>query len=565
MEHKKKETDAASQSPPAQAQRAAPMRLAPWFWGAIIAMACVSAGLGVYGALKSSPQAQGDGRAQSALPAGEWLPAQLQQRLSLANEQALAQTIAQIDPLLDAVYQPAYDAIALYADFHYSVFGEYAQLSAAALGDVGAQLQAKVFAGFDARLTHAGEQLNGVFTSAFSHALAQQMPPGQMLDGALGEHTRAALNQTQTRMAVTASVVTAAVVGSKAVSAAVAKAMAKKIAAKLAVKAAAKTGGKVAAASAGAGTGGLLCAWAGPGAGLCAAAGGVGAWLVTDYGLLKLDEFWNRQEFEADLRAMLDAQKAEHRQLLAQALEARAVQVQTTSRQTVQNYDFTVRELYGGGNAKVCAMAQDWQAQYDRLSHSLVARTPQAIAALRTQVQAQQESLSLGPLADEMREHLAAANQAVLRTVAISGHWPAEIVPNRALTVRLLINGQAQAAIELKDASASHFSLEWAPEMILPIDANTSVTVTLEQHFFLRANAVLEAQGQLTPLLANEGERGAAGADAFENVSLWRVQVPLAWQPQRGVPDQASPATQVLTAQLALAPLPDLVSMPNCQ
>lgn len=565
MGHKKTVADTASQSLAAQAQRPAPMRLAPWFWGAIIVMACLSAGLGVYGALKSSPQSQGDGRAQSALPAGEWLPAQLQQRLSVANEQALAQTMVQIDPLLDAVYQPAYDAIAHYADFHYSVFGEYAQLSAAALGDVGAQLQAKVFAGFDDRLAHAGEQLNGAFTSAFSHALAQHMPSGQMLDGALGEHTRAALNQTQTRMAVTASVVTAAVVGSKAVSAAMAKAMAKKIAAKLAVKAAAKTGGKVAAASAGAGTGGLLCAWAGPGAGLCAAVGGVGAWLVTDYGLITLDEFWNRQEFEADLRAMLDAQKAEHRQLLAQALEARAVQVQTTSRQTVQNYDFTVRELYGGGNAKVCAMAQDWRAQYDRLRHRLEARTPQAIEALRTQVQAQHESLSLGPLADEVREHLAAANQAVLRTVAIAGHWPAEIVPNRALTVRLLINGQAQAAIELKDASAGHFSLEWAPEMHLPIDANTSVTVMLEQHFFLRANAVLEAKGVISPLLATEDARGAANAE--ETLGLWSTQVPLAWQLQRGVAEQgqAHPTGQMLTAQLALAPLPDLVAMPNCQ
>jgi hypothetical protein len=227
----------------------------------------------------------------------------------------------------------------LYADFHYSVLGEYAELSELALSEMGAQLREKLFDGLEERLTTAAERLDGDFTRAFGDELGRRVDaerPEGAPEISLGPLTDAAVRDTIGRVAVTVPLasVAATAAGSGALKVATV-AMAKKLSVKIAGKAAAKGVGKGAAAIGGAGTGAALCAPTGPVAVLCGAVGGVVAWFATDALVVNIDEYFNRDEFEQELRALIDADKADKKRQLEAALEQKARKVE----------DFTLSRL----------------------------------------------------------------------------------------------------------------------------------------------------------------------------------------------------------------------------
>jgi len=249
--------------------------LARWFWGAIVIMVLLSVLLSAAAYLRQNndqtehaPSGAADTFAEKSAP-------DLEALLSDTNGAALEAVKLRIEPLLDQAYSPVYAAIPEYADFHYSVWGEYAQLTAAALGDVGDELQKQLFSGLEARLEGVALGLDNAFDDTFQRELARNTAPlgSSRLD--LGPLTRLAIDDALTRMQVTLPVASAAALGAGAAIKSASTAIAQKIAAKLAIKAAAKSGGKWAAVGTGAGAGAALCSWSGPGAGLCAAAGGI--------------------------------------------------------------------------------------------------------------------------------------------------------------------------------------------------------------------------------------------------------------------------------------------------
>lgn len=374
--------------------------LALWFWGFFFLMAAISLVLGIVAVarLSEAPPIVGSNVPAADEPSApsEKSASELDVQLTNANKVALAAVTDLIDPLLDAAYGPVYEAIPIYADYHYSVWGEYAELGTAALGDVGAKLKEMLFDGLDSRLRDVGNILDQRFDSWFeTEVRAFGTDAGT---SGLGPLTKRAVEDAMSRMVVTVPVSSATAIGTAATIKAAASVIAKKIAAKLAIKAAAKSGGKWVAAVSGAGTGAGLCSWTGPGAAFCAAAGGVGAWLVADYGIVKLDEYWNRGEFEADLRVMIDDQKAADKRALTEALKKRAEAVQVVPSEIVQKHDFTLKELSGVGNAETCDFASQLMARYEPMRLNLRARTPEALESLQASIKEKWGDLSLRPI-----------------------------------------------------------------------------------------------------------------------------------------------------------------------
>lgn len=313
-----------------------------FFWAAILALAGITILLSLVGSLRNSE------------PAGpttfEIQKTTLETILSGAAEKAQAIVAPEAELLLQNVYAPVYMAIPKYAEFHYSVLGEYVELTEAAFGQMSHQIYDRLFNGFEQRLSDAVLLLDQKYSEAYRRALEEQIEATiltKKLSLPLGELTQAALEDAIGRARVTLPLATVAagVAGSgtlKVVAATVAKKMAAKVAAKAAAKGVAKGGGFLA----GAGGGALLCSWSGPGAALCGIVGGTAAWLITDAAVVNIDEYFNRNEFEAELRALIDEDRAARQLLIEEALRNKATQMDAATKEIMK--DFTLRDLSSG-------------------------------------------------------------------------------------------------------------------------------------------------------------------------------------------------------------------------
>lgn len=535
-------------------------KLARWFWGAIIVMAMISIGLSLAAFLRSPDTSSGSVVSDKTTPDGELSAGEMGAVLGKANQAALSAAKQRLPQLLDEAYKPVYAAIPVYASYHYSVWGEYAELTAAALGGVGEKLAGTLFKDLDIRLADVGGEIDRTFDTAYLSVVEGGSEPGSAL-GSVGKLTRAALDDTLKRMVVTVPVRTAATAGGIVAVKASAKIVAKKIAAKLSIKAAAKAGGKWVAAGTGAGTGAAVCSWSGPGAGLCAAAGGVGAWLVADYGIVKLDEYWNRDDFEAELRFMVDEQKEEHLAALERALEARAIEVQKVSDGNVQNHDFTLRELAGGSNAEICMIAANLTAQYEPMRSSLKARSAEAIQDLRAEAEKNRGNLSLDRFATEVIENLKFANRATITKILLSGNLPSDYRADRKVTIHVIIDGKRYESSRTKSTTDEGFSLTLHPEAEVSISGHLSYAVALEQHLRVKWNRYFGGVGSI--LLTD-----AIGENAGLLVDLG-IGLPISYD------EHASDLEEVtvkplegevlaLSLQLLGKPLPALKNAPSC-
>lgn len=456
--------------------------LGRWFWGAFIVMAGISIGLSISAMLRSPPDIpEATLEAPTAQPI-EMSAGKLHASLSVANQRAVAEAKALIPSVLEEAYRPVYAGIPVYADFHYSVWGQYAELSAAAIGDVGSKLQETLFDGFDSRLEKVALDLDAVFNEAYLASVEEEITAATRDGSSIGNLTRTAITDSRERMMVTAPVATAAAAATGVTTKAASAAIAKNMAAKLAVKAAAKTGGKWAAASAAAGSGALLCSWTGPGAALCAAAGGVGAWVAADYGIVRIDEYWNRADFEADLRSMIDEQKTQHSAALERAIDSRSLAVKEESDTVVQNLDFTMRKLTGGTNPEICAIVEDLSQRYQSMRTSIGARNESAMQEIRELIAAHEGDFSLGPLVREIDENLNSAHRARITEVKVSGNLPTEFRADRDVTIQLILDGKRYQADRIKGSQASGFATTFNPDWEISINAPTSYGVAIEQH-----------------------------------------------------------------------------------
>ncbi len=305
------------------------------FWATIATLVVATMGAAIIGNV--------GGEKQKAVEATE---TRLEGILSESADAALKRVAQEAESLLAHVYEPVYRAIPAFADFHYSVVGEYTELGLSIAGGLEKRLHSELFNGFDERLEAATDQLERHFVAAYKSALDKQTrkllaaePPGAFL----GEATRIALTDAVERAGVTAPVAGAASLlgsgGLKALTAGVAKKLAAKIAAKAAAKAALKGGVSLAGAE----TGAIVCSWAGPIAVACGAIGAVTAWLLADAAIIHVDEIFNRDEFEAELRGLVDEHKASVKRSLEQELQSDAKDMDRMKEKVVA--DFRLRDL----------------------------------------------------------------------------------------------------------------------------------------------------------------------------------------------------------------------------
>jgi uncharacterized protein YwgA len=304
-----------------------------YFWVSILTLAGITIALQILGMVRSSEPKSYDIE-----------PTIMEMLLSNAATEAQTVVLPQIEEeLLDNVYAPVYAAIPAYAEFHYSVFGEYTQLFSVVVESMADGIEQRLLDGFEQRLQGATEKIDNDFVIAYRDALDRQIDSELLSSDValpLGELTEVVMSDAidRARTTVPVATITAGVVGGGGLKVASA-AMTKKLVAKYAAKGAIK-GGSVLA---GAGSGALLCSWTGPWAAACGVAGGVIAWLATDQIILKVDEVMNRDEFETTLREIIDEDRMEKQALLESALTGKAAQLDSATSEIIQ--PFRMRDL----------------------------------------------------------------------------------------------------------------------------------------------------------------------------------------------------------------------------
>ncbi|MEX0971203.1 MAG: hypothetical protein WD046_12245 [Paracoccaceae bacterium] len=294
------------------------------FWGVIIVLALFTIGLSMLAYSNSNSGATQQTNTNIYDPS----TTVLQRLIESASGGALALTVESVEPLLDEIYAPVYASIPAYTAFHYSVEGEYTEIYQAVTSEMGEHIEAHLFEGFEDRLTVAANTLDTQFNTAFNDQLHQEIDASLPRSGSptlLGQTTQTIRDDLISRAQFTAPIAGAvmaftALGGAKTLSVFIAQKMLIKILAKLGIKTAAKGGAIVA----GIGTGAGLCSWSGPGAAVCGAVGGLVAWFAADAAIVNIDQYFHADEFEAELRLLIDDSRAQTRALLLAALDVKA-------------------------------------------------------------------------------------------------------------------------------------------------------------------------------------------------------------------------------------------------
>lgn len=457
-----------------------------WFWGTIILFTVVSILLTIFASLHQK------GNVEGTHNPNEFPPTVLERVLSEPNTAALTTTKALIDPLLDKAYAPVYLAISDYTEFHFSLKGEYIELTSAALGYQSKEIQARLFSGLQERLSDIAKTLDTNFETTFKEHLAQGLANTLEKESeafSAGPLTQAVTQDAKNRIAVIVPVAGAAVLGGSASIKVASKLIAKKIGAKVAAKAAAKTGAKWAATASGAGSGAVLCSWAGPGAGICAAGGAVIAWVAVDVTVLKLDEFWSRDDFENELRLMIDNDKAERKKQLENALRGKANEVQKGT--AVAIADFTLKQLSEGANSIACSTAASLASQYNRYSNNLRQRSTAALSDFRKNLNSEANSPILTHLVSEIEQNIANNSSTLLVDhIKIQGNFPVESRENRDVSARIYLNVDEISFDRTNASESTGFILQTPADLNLGITPSMQIQLTLEQHLRVFRNRI---------------------------------------------------------------------------
>ena len=306
------------------------------FWGTLVLMAIATIGVAVSVSLRS-------GNADHAV---ELEPTAVEQLLSGTASRTLQEVTREVERHLADVYKPVYDAIPKYVDFHYSVWGEYVELGSAFAGQMGGDLQDRLFSGFEQRLASAGSDLDQQFRESYKAALDEEVRDAMDADNpdsVLGEATQRALDDAVARARVSYPIAGAASIagsgGLKALTAGLTTKLLTKIAAKAGTKGTLKGGSLLL----GVGGAAAACAWGGPLAIACGVAGGIVAWLLVDAVIVNLDEVLHRDEFEAELSEFVDQHQSEIKRSIDETLRDKTRQLDLAMQEIAE--DFRLRDL----------------------------------------------------------------------------------------------------------------------------------------------------------------------------------------------------------------------------
>ncbi len=251
----------------------------------------------------------------------------LERLIGEAAEAAYQNVLLNVDDALDKVYKPVYDAIPEYAKFHYSIIGSYTEDSAMLIsymnGGINKTIQERLFNGFDERLSQAYDDFGIFYNKEFSDELDRGLESELQDESEFpGPNTKRAVNAVKdktTRYSTRIAHILKLALGSRVGSAtlAVGGKITKKLVAKFAIKGATKG----ASAITGAVIGTASCLWTGVFAPVCGTVGAVAAWFATDGLIINIDEYFTRDEFEVDLKAIIDEHKQATSDQIKEALQ----------------------------------------------------------------------------------------------------------------------------------------------------------------------------------------------------------------------------------------------------
>lgn len=477
---------------PAQKRRRHGRSASFFFWLTIGLLLAGTAGLAVLGAMRQAPAPEQVAQTDASSEDMARKRTRFEDVVVKLPQQVRAEIEKGLDEALDRIFQPAFAGIPGYADFHYSLRGEYTELVGTALLRSESELQRRVFNGLDERLKTEAEKLDQKFVALYTSKLQDRIAEreGDAVDGEFDSILTSIQTDLMQRVRVTAPLASAAsTVTVLAASKLASKTVAKKIGATIAKKAAAKGSTKLGGILTGAGSGAAACSPGGPIAAACGIGGAVVAWLVVDKTVIELDEYFNRKEFEQTLRDDIQKQKDLARDALKSALAIRGTEMERVGKRVVRGH-FTQRDLAKGGSAAMCEKAKELLGRYDALRSNAALRLGTTVSDLREEVEELQTMPALSAIAGEMLPVLTDKAAAVeLYGMAISGYLPPDLRENRDLSGTLSLN-DVERVIERFEASADvGFGsplLVWAQR--LRPDEVPRVKLTLEQHRRLLPN-----------------------------------------------------------------------------
>lgn len=316
------------------------------FWTTIILMFIVTIGLVVVGQFDAPDEAEiATGEANTAeLSALVIQPHEIPRSVLLemfteASVSAEEKGLALLDERIDGLFVPVYAGITDYANFHYSVLGEYTELTAAVTQRMGGEIEARMFAGFTERVDSLGATIDAQFQQTFADKLREsaiESIPSDQQAMALAAVTQTVIDDVIDRSRVTVPVASLSAIAGVSAIKVISKNMAQVVASKVAVKFAAKSVVKTGFGLGGAGTGAALGSVLGPiGSVVGGIAGAVAVYFAADAVIINIDQYFNQDEFEAELRDLVDSMRRDLYSQFRLALERKKTEIR----------DFTLNEL----------------------------------------------------------------------------------------------------------------------------------------------------------------------------------------------------------------------------
>ena len=215
-----------------------------------------------------------------------------------------------INSEFDKLFKDVDGNVDAFLDFHYSIIGEYTELTTMVAGDIEKEISEKLF---DSNFSNQIEKTSLLIDETYRNSITEHFKvidntALQDIDLDLNRGTLSKLNEDiRLRMSTQEGkigIMLSARLAPQAIKIITAK-LATKTVAKVAAKSAAKTTAKVAASST-AGTAGLTC---GPFAWICSPIAAGVAWFATDAVVIAGDEYLNREEFKKKILNSLHEQR----------------------------------------------------------------------------------------------------------------------------------------------------------------------------------------------------------------------------------------------------------------
>jgi len=287
-----------------------------WFWGTIIFIAFCLLLISLVILFKNNDGGNIQSKSIENSSVDSHIPnTDIEKLVYEATEAAAQKTIELLPNEVDKVYEKVYEGIEKFSDFHFSLTGQYFELYQAAFSNIEDKAKEIIFDGFESRTRDMLDDIEIRFAESYKKEILNSIEnhPSFSSFELLNESTQISVNNTFSRMQSTVPIASTAVI---LVSTGALKGSIGAFLSSITTKIMASTATKLAvqgtSVAGGALTGAASCVWAGPFAAVCGVAGGVATWLAIDATIMEIDEYINRDDFEKELRLLVDNHKQDY-------------------------------------------------------------------------------------------------------------------------------------------------------------------------------------------------------------------------------------------------------------